>query len=246
MKRAPLIAALALLVGIIFILGKPAKPPLPMEEEVNERYTMGEKTKDGTGKYYMGREIAQVMGHPAINWLERDERESEESPSMAIRLLKLKPDAVIADIGAGSGYYTFRLAKQHPQGEVIAVDIQPEMISYLEHEKTLLKAENVSAHLGRIDDTLLEEGSIDAAIMVDAYHEFSHPYEMVKSITRALRPGGRLFLVEYRAEDPTVPIKPLHKMSEKQAQKEMAAAGLEWTGTKHDLPWQHLMIFEKK
>ena len=256
MKIAPLLTALALLAGIVFLLwSKPTETSLLQPEsaqqtkitpEVENRYTEGKRTRDGTGKYYMGREISQIMGHPAINWLERDNREDEEAPSKAIQLLKLKPDAVIADIGAGSGYYTFRLAEQHPEGHVIAVDIQPEMISYLEHEKKTLEAQNVSAHLGKIDDTLLEANSIDAAIMVDAYHEFSHPYEMARSIERALRPGGRLFLLEYRAEDPPVPIKPLHKMSEAQAKKEMAAAGLEWAGTKHDLPWQHLMIFEKK
>ncbi|MGY8645805.1 MAG: class I SAM-dependent methyltransferase [Verrucomicrobiales bacterium] len=208
-------------------------------------YSLGKKTRDGTGKYYMDREIAQVMGHPAIKWLERDNREEEEAPSKAIQLLKLAPDAVIADIGAGSGYYTFRLAAQHPKGQVIAVDIQPEMVSYLESEKKHLKVDNVSAHLGQIDDTLLAKESIDAAIMVDAYHEFSHPYEMVRSIAKALRPGGRLFLLEYRAEDPTVAIKPLHKMTQAQAIAEIEATGLKWSETKHDLPWQHFMIFEK-
>jgi ubiquinone/menaquinone biosynthesis C-methylase UbiE len=208
-------------------------------------YSLGKKTRDGTGKYYMDREIAQVMGHPAINWLERANREEEEAPSKAIQLLKLAPDAVIADIGAGSGYYTFRLAAQHPKGQVIAVDIQPEMVSYLESEKKHIKVDNVSAHLGQIDDTLLAKDSIDAAIMVDAYHEFSHPYEMVRSIAKALRPGGRLFLLEYRAEDPTVAIKPLHKMTQAQAIAEIEAAGLKWSETKHDLPWQHFMIFEK-
>ncbi|MDB4259996.1 class I SAM-dependent methyltransferase [Akkermansiaceae bacterium] len=261
MKLAPLLTTLALLAGIVFLLWKkPTEATTPVAKDIPEvektpeaevaeevnRYTEGLKTRDGTGKYYMGREIAQVMGHPAINWLERGNREDEEAPSKAIQLLKLKPDAVIADIGAGSGYYTFRLAAQHPTGQLIAVDIQEEMISHLEHEKEIQNATNVSAHLGKIDDTLLKANSIDAAIMVDAYHEFSHPYEMMQSIARALRPGGRLFLLEYRAEDPTVPIKPLHKMSEQQAIKEMAAVGLEWAGTKHDLPWQHLLIFEKK
>lgn len=254
MKLAPLLAAITLLTAIIFLLWKrPIEESAPMTEQVEKKepprddlYTLGPASRDGTGKFYLGREIAKVMGHPAIDWLERNEREDEEAPSKAIQLLKLAPDAVIADIGAGSGYYTFRLAAQHPQGRVIAVDIQPEMISYLESEKKHLNAENVSAHLGKIDDTLLEPNSIDAAIMVDAYHEFSHPYEMIRSIAKALRPGGRLFLLEYRAEDPTVPIKKLHKMTEKQAKAEMAAAGLEWAGTKHDLPWQHLLIFEKR
>ena len=193
----------------------------------------------------MGREIAQVMGHPAISWLERSNREDEEAPSKALAMLGLKENSVIADIGAGSGYYTFRLANQYPKGRIIAVDIQPEMISYLEQEKETLDVKNVSAHLGKIDDTLLPQNSIDAAIMVDAYHEFSHPYEMIRSIHRALRPGGRIFLLEYRAEDPLVNIKPLHKMTQAQAKAEMKAAGMEWVETKDDLPWQHFMIFEK-
>lgn len=268
MKLFPLIISLALLVGIYFFwksqlveqladepneqigkTGSQSTPELKSEPEVQispaDRYIFKTATRDGIGKFYLGREIAHVMGHPAINWLERDNREDEEAPTKAIEMLDLKKDAVIADIGAGSGYYTFRLAAQHPEGRVIAVDIQPEMISYLEQEKKTLNAGNVSIHLGEIEDTLLEENSIDAALMVDSYHEFSHPYEMIRSIHKALRPGGRLFLVEYRAEDPLVPIKPLHKMSQAQAKREMAAAGLDWAGTKHDLPWQHLLIFKK-
>ncbi|MGJ8698022.1 MAG: class I SAM-dependent methyltransferase [Verrucomicrobiaceae bacterium] len=261
MKFAPLIAALSLLAAIFFLLRQPHPPQDPPADphrshppttttnpekiDPAPRYTTADPSRDGTGKFYLGREIAQVMGHPAISWLERGNREDEEAPSKAIQLLNLKPDAVIADIGAGSGYYTFRLAAQRPRGKVVAVDIQPEMISYLEQEKESTGLTNVSAHLGKIDDTLLPPNSIDAAIMVDAYHEFSHPYEMIRSLVNALKPDGRIFLLEYRAEDPTVPIKPLHKMSEAQAKKEMAAAGLQWAGTKHDLPWQHLMIFEK-
>ncbi|MDA8974993.1 class I SAM-dependent methyltransferase [Akkermansiaceae bacterium] len=264
MKLLPLIAALAFLIGIFFLCKSPsdagpsgepevkiqdAKTELvtepELEAETTDHYVFKKATRDGTGKFYLGREIAQVMGHPAISWLERNNREDEEAPTKAIEILALKEDAVIADIGAGSGYYTFRLAQQHPKGHVIAVDIQPEMISYLELEKNQLKAENVSIHLGKIDDTLLEANSIDAAIMVDAYHEFSHPYEMIRSLAKALRPGGRLFLLEYREEDPLVPIKLLHKMSQKQAKAEMSTAGLKWVETKHDLPWQHLLIFKK-
>lgn len=274
MKYLPLIISLALLAGIYFLwkpqpvnnppeklnvqtgtkssqtvsLSEPKPEPEPEPEAGSapvHRYVYKNATRDGIGKFYLGREIAHVMGHPAINWLERDHREDEEAPSKAIKMLQLKKNAVIADIGAGSGYYTFRLAAQHPEGRVIAVDIQPEMISYLEQEKKTLNAGNVSIHLGKIEDTLLEEDSIDAALMVDAYHEFSHPYEMIRSIHRALRPGGRLFLLEYRAEDPLVPIKPLHKMSQAQAKREMAAAGFQWAETKHDLPWQHLLIFNK-
>ena len=209
-------------------------------------YSKGRKTFDGTGKYYMGREISYVMGHQAIRWLERSNREEEEAPSKAIAALNLKPTDVIADIGAGSGYYTFRLAPLVPKGKVVAVDIQPEMIDFLERKEKQLGLTNVEAHLGEVDDTKLKPGSINAALMVDAYHEFSHPREMMESLFKALKPGGRIILLEYRAEDPTVPIKPLHKMSVAQSRKEMEAVGLKWKSTDSKLlPWQHFMIFEK-
>lgn len=209
-------------------------------------YTEGRKTFDGTGKYYMGREIAYVMGHQAIRWLERKNREDEEAPSKAIAALNLKPTDVIADIGAGSGYYTFRLAPLVPKGKVMAVDIQPEMVAFLEQKEKELGLTNVEAHLGKVDDTLLKAESIDAALMVDAYHEFSHPREMMESLFKALKPGGRIILLEYRAEDPKVPIKPLHKMTKEQSRKEMEVVGLKWKSTDSDLlPWQHFMVFVK-
>ncbi|MFP6857447.1 MAG: methyltransferase domain-containing protein [Roseibacillus sp.] len=217
-------------------------PPKPKEDI----YSQGRKTFDGTGKYYMGREIAYVMGHQAIRWLERADREKEEAPSKAIAALNLKPTDVIADIGAGSGYYTFRLAPLVPNGKVIAVDIQPEMIEFLEKKEKKLGITNVEAHLGMVDDTKLKPESIDAALMVDAYHEFSHPREMMESLFKALKPGGRIVLLEYRAEDPTVPIKPLHKMTEAQSRKEMEVVGLKWKSTDSKLlPWQHFMVFVK-
>lgn len=210
-----------------------------------EIYETRPASPDGIGKFYLGREISHVMGHEGIDWLERDTREDEETPSQAIAALDLEPDAVIADIGAGSGYYTFRLAGLVPQGRVIAVDIQPEMIAHLDSRASDDGVTNVVARLGEIDDTRLDPESIDAALMVDAYHEFSHPKEMMDSIVSALRPGGRVFLLEYRAEDDSVPIKPLHKMTEAQVRKEMEAAGLRFTINHDFLPWQHLMVFEK-
>ena len=208
-------------------------------------YAKGRKTFDGTGKHYMGREISYVMGHQAIRWLERANREEEEAPSKAIAALNLKPTDVIADIGAGSGYYTFRLAPLVPKGRVIAVDIQPEMITFLETKEKKLGLTNVEAHLGEIADTKLKPNSIDAALMVDAYHEFSHPREMARSILAALKPGGRLVLIEYRMEDPKVHIKRLHKMTQVQSKKEMAAAGFDWAETRDMLPRQHFMVFRK-
>ena len=217
------------------------QPPNPE----HDFYSDGPKTRDGIGKYYQGREIAYVMGHPAINWLERREREQEEAPTKALDLIKLAPGEVLADIGAGSGYYSLRIAMNHLNSRVVAVDIQPEMIDYLKGRAKQLDIKNVSPHLGKIDDIGLPAQSIDAALMVDAYHEFSHPYEMMTSIAFALKPGGRVLLLEYREEDPGVLIKPLHKMSQDQAKKEMALAGLVWDETINDLPWQHFMVFRK-
>jgi SAM-dependent methyltransferase len=220
----------------------PSYQPPPPEHNF---YSDGPKTRDGIGKYYQGREIAYVMGHPAIQWLERPEREKEEAPTKALDLIKLAPGEVLADIGAGSGYYSLRIAMTHPKSRVVSVDIQPEMIDFLKGRTEKLGIANVSPHLGNIDGIGLPNESVDAVLMIDAYHEFSHPYEMMQSIASALRPGGRVYLLEYREEDPDVPIKPLHKMSQEQAKKEMALVGLEWDTTIDDLPWQHFMVFKK-
>jgi len=208
-------------------------------------YTTAPPSADGIGKFFMGREIAKVMGHPGIGWLERTEREKEEAPSRAIAMLELAPDAVIADIGAGSGYYSFRLAGLIPNGKVIAVDIQPEMLDYLKDEAARRGIENVVPNLGAIDDINMDPNTLDSVLMVDAYHEFSHPVEMLQSIRSALKTGGRIYLLEYRAEDPRVPIKPLHKMTVEQAVREFDALGFEYLGKRPGLPWQHLLVFEK-
>lgn len=204
-----------------------------------------ERRTTGIGKFYMGREIAFVMGHQAADWLNRPERIQEEQPDEVVANMTLEPDHVVADIGAGSGYFSFRIAKLVPEGKVLAVDIQPEMLALLEHQKTINKVTNIEGVLGQIDDPNLPPNSIDSAIMVDAYHEFSHPFEMINGIYNALKPGGRIFLIEYRGEDDSVPIRPLHKMTEEQVVKEMAVFGLEWTDTLDFLPWQHMMIFTK-
>ncbi|BDS07584.1 methyltransferase type 11 [Oceaniferula spumae] len=202
-------------------------------------------SRDGSGKVYMGREISLVMGHEGIDWLERASRKNEENPDRAVQGLELKPDAVVADIGSGSGYYSFLIAPLVPKGKVIGVDIQPEMVAFLYQKSQELGVTNVESHLGKIDNVQLAANSIDAAIMVDAYHEFSHPNEMMQSIYHALREGGRVYLLEYRAEDPEVPIKALHKMSQAQSIKEMQAVGLKHVRTDDFLPWQHFMVFEK-
>ncbi|MDG2022807.1 MAG: class I SAM-dependent methyltransferase [Phycisphaerales bacterium] len=211
-------------------------------------YGSCDPTRDGTGKTYFDREIAQVMGHLAAGWLERPEREREERTDLLIRMLGLRPGMVVADIGAGSGYFTRRMAPPlEPGGSVFATDIQPEMLEYLQTSLALEGIRNVVPILGRVDDTGLAEDSVDLILLVDVYHEFDHPWEMARSMHRALRPNGRVALVEYRAGDDTVPIKPLHTMTEAQARLEFEAAGFEMVESLVDgLPWQRLMIFEPR
>lgn len=257
MKRHPVLSSIVLLgfaVGLFFwtrpapsqasaAAASAATPTSPVAAVPH--YGTCKASSDGIGKTYHGREISHVMGHPGIGWLERTEREKEEAPSKAIAALKLAPDAVVADIGAGSGYYTFRLAPLVPQGRVVAVDIQPEMLAYMNEEMRARGVKNVQPHLGSVTELKLPDASLDAVLMVDAYHEFDHPAEMLISIKAALKKGGRIYLVEFRAEDPKVPIKQLHKMSEAQARKELEAAGFRFLENRPDLPWQHLMVFEK-
>jgi protein-L-isoaspartate O-methyltransferase len=202
---------------------------------------------NGTGKFYRGREIAQVMGHQAADWLERPEREQEEKPGLLLEALKLKAGDVVADIGAGTGYYSGRLAKLvGDKGLVYAVDIQQEMLDLLDKKMTGQKITNVKAVLGTITDPRLPARSVDLVLMVDVYHEFDHPFEMMQGICAALKTGGRVVFVEFRAEDPQVPIKEVHKMSDAQVRKEMAAQPLEWVESIETLPWQHIIIFKRK
>ncbi len=209
------------------------------------RYTQKKPSRDGTGKVYLGREISHVVGHGAITWLERPERIKEEAPDLMVKKMTIKEDDVVADIGAGSGYFTFRIQPLVPKGQVIAVDIQDSMLGFIENRAKEGGFTNVKVHKGIPEDTQLPANSITVAFIVDAYHEFSHPWEMIRSIVKALKPGGRLILLEYRGEDPAVPIKPLHKMTEKQSIREMEAAGLKHKETLEFLPIQHFMVFEK-
>jgi precorrin-6B methylase 2 len=200
---------------------------------------------DGIGKFYLGREIAKVMGHTEAVWLERPGREWQEEPDQVIAALDLQPDDIVADIGAGTGYFSFRLSSQLPQGKVLAIDIQPEMIDILQFLKQENNIDNVETVLGDPQNPHLAAQSIDLALMVDAYHEFAYPREMMQGVVNALKPGGRVVLVEYRRENPFIAIKTLHKMTQKQAIKEMAAVGLDWQETNESLPSQHMMIFQK-
>jgi ubiquinone/menaquinone biosynthesis C-methylase UbiE len=215
----------------------------PARQQVYE--TRAIHDPDGTGKFYMGREIAHVMGHQGADWLERPERAETEMPDRVIKQMRLKPTDVVADIGAGTGYFSFRLSRAVLKGKVYAVDIQPEMLEIIEQRKRSLSADHVVPVLGTETDTKLPAHQVDVVLLVDAYHEFSYPREMMESIVRSLKPGGRVVQVEYRAEDPDVPIKRLHKMSVDQARKEMAAVGLVWLETKGFLPLQHFIVFEK-
>ena len=211
----------------------------------NTHYTTDLPSPDGIGKFYMGREISHVMGHLGAGWLERPERERKERTDLLIARLILSDDFVVADIGAGTGFFTFPIAQRVPQGKVFAVDIQPEMLARIARRKTLEKVVNVETVLGEQDDPKLPKNQIDLAFIVDAYHEFSFPREMGERLKESLRPGGQLVLVEYRAEDPRVPIKRLHKMSEVQVKQEMAAIGLDWVRTDSYLPQQHVLVFQR-
>ena len=211
----------------------------------NSYYTTGLPSHDGIGKFYMGREISHVMGHLGAGWLERPERERQERTDLLIAGLSLSEDSVVADIGAGTGYFTFPVAQRVSRGKVFSVDIQPEMLARIARRKALENVANVETVLGEADDPKLPDNEIDLAFIVDAYHEFSFPREMGERLKESLKPGGQLVLVEYRAEDPRVPIKRLHKMSEVQVKQEMAAIGLDWLRTESYLPQQHVLIFQK-
>ncbi len=210
-------------------------------------YRQGSASADGIGKFYMGREIARVMGFEGAAWLERDEREREERSDLLLVELGLKPGMVVADIGAGTGYYSRRIALLvGPAGKVYAVEVQPEMIKMIEADAKRLGLSNVVPVLGGIDDVKLPNAVVDVALMVDVYHELEFPNEVLKGIVRSLKPGGRIVFVEYRAEDATVPIKRLHKMSEAQVRREAAQHPLVWERTAKSLPWQHMVILRKK
>lgn len=221
---------------------KKAAPSDPPIYEFRENHD-----PDGIGKFYQGREIAQVMGHQGADWLERPTREEEENPGLVLTALKLQPGDAVADIGAGTGYYSRRLARMvGTNGVVYAVEIQPEMLDILTNKMAALNIHNVKPVLGTVSDPKLAPASIDLILMVDVYHEFDHPHEMVEAMSRSLKPGGRIVFVEFRGEDPKVPIKPLHKMTVAQVRKEMAAFPLKWMETIEVLPIQHIIIFRKK
>lgn len=202
---------------------------------------------DGTGKFYMGREIAQVMGPGGIPWLDRPEREEQEKPDLVIQALKLKNGEIVADVGAGSGYFTFKIApKIGPAGRVLAIEIQDEMIATLGQRAKEQNVANVEVIKGTERDPHLPANGVDAVLMVDVYHELAYPYEVMTAIRKALKPGGRVVFVEYRKEDPAVAIKELHKMSVEQLDREMMAVGLARMDTIETLPLQHIVVYKKR
>jgi ubiquinone/menaquinone biosynthesis C-methylase UbiE len=221
----------------------------PVKDRKDGRYEWRARhDPNGIGKFYMGREIAYVMGHAAATWLERPEREEEENPRKLLELLKFKQGEVVADIGAGSGYYTFRMAKLvGPKGKILAVDIQKEMLDIIRDRMKKENLTNIEPVLGDEADPKLKDASVDTILLVDVYHEFSFPYEMTEKMVKALKPGGRIVFVEFRLEDDKVPIKLVHKMTEKQVLKEMAEfPEMKHAGTSEQLPWQHVITFVKQ
>lgn len=223
----------------------------PTDANESENYGPGQYVEkpaspDGTGKFYYGREIAQVMGHLGAAWLERSKRVQEERTDLLLDALPIDANDVIADIGAGTGYFSFPMAERVPQGKVLAVDIQPEMLDMITSLQEKRGVTNIETVLGKIDDPNLPANSVDLILMVDAYHEFSHPYEMGVAMANALKPGGNMVLIEYRGEDVELRIKKLHKMTQEQVIKEMSAIGLEWKETMDILPTQHFMVFTKQ
>ena len=218
----------------------PDRAPLYEYRDEHDRY--------GTGKFYMDREIARVMSFHGIPWLERPEREREEKLSDLLELLDVQPGMTVADIGAGSGVITLKLAEAvGQQGLVYAVDIQPEMLAVLGEKIEEKSLTNIRPVLGTTKTPKLPDGSVDLAIMVDVYHEFDFPHEMLTAMAASLKPGGRIAWVEYRKEDPRIPILEVHKMSLEQVKREASRPefGLEFAGTRDDLPRQHVIFFRR-
>ena len=234
----PLLAIAGLLPAAAEDAAPPARPSYEKRSEHDP---------NGIGVFYMGREIAHVMGHQAADWLERIDRQEEERTDLLMDSLKFHDGEIVADIGCGSGFISRQVAKKIGSGFVYGVDIQPEMLDLLAKRMAMFRITNVQPVRGTTTDPKLPPASCDTMIMVDVYHEFDQPYEMIRSMISGLKPGGRIVFVEFRKEDPAVPIKEVHKMSEAQVRKEMAVQPeLEFVETIGVLPRQHIIIFRKK
>ena len=235
----------SILILILFTGVYNCKGQQSTEDTKDELYTYRSGDPNGIGKWYKGREIAHVMGYQGMSWLERSEREEEENTSKLFKNMNIQPGDTIADIGAGSGYHVFKMAPMVGDGQIYAVDIQPEMLAAMEVKKKEGDSKNVILVQGSEETVNLPANSVDKVLLVDVYHEFNYPLEMIQSIKKAMRPDAELYLIEYRGEDASVPIKELHKMTEAQAVKEMKAAGLKLKQNINNLPWQHCMVFIK-
>jgi ubiquinone/menaquinone biosynthesis C-methylase UbiE len=230
------------MLALMSLVAQPQPQPQPQSAP---GYRIGSASRDGIGKFYYQREIAQVMGFEGAEWLERADRAREERPDLLVKALHLAPGMNVADIGAGSGYLSQRMAPLIAPGRVLAVDVQPQMVELLKRLSAQPGLQNIVPILGSIENVNLQKDSIDLAIMVDTYHELSAPYEIVASVIESLKSGGRLVLVEYRGEDPSVPIKPLHKMTIAQLRRELRQFPLAVERIDERLPIQHIVIFRK-
>lgn len=230
--------------ALLFVacIGCLALSPAALKQDT---YTHKAPTEGGTGKFYFDREIAHIMDFSGSAWLERNSRQVEENSNMAIDKLPIDKNSVLADIGAGTGYYTFKICYKVPQGRVYAVEIQDDAVNYLKNKVGQLDIKNVTVIKGKEQSPELPENTIDMAFMVDVYHELEFPHEMLQSIRKSLKPHGKLLLMEYKAEDPKVEIKPLHKMSVNQVTRELTANGFHLVQDGEFLPIQHFLVFEK-
>lgn len=249
MKQTHLLMYVTILIFTLFsnnlLLGQTDSKKI--QARITERYKSTILSEDIIGKSYMGREIARVMGYQGASWLERSERGEEERTDLLLKALALQPGMVVADIGAGTGYLSRRMALEvGPSGRIFAVDIQQEMITILQSISRDNNFKNIEAKLGSEKDVRLPASSVDLAIMVDVYHELSFPYEVLASIVHSLKPGGKIVFIEYKLEDINVPIKRMHKMSESQIKLETIPHQLIWEKTVTTLPWQHMVFFRTK
>ncbi len=228
--------------------------PVAAQQRAGQKDRSGQSVVEQTGdsaqplpqplQTYLGRQIAQTMHYTGAEWLLRDSREREERCSKMLANLGVEPGMTVCDMGCGNGFYSLRLAKQvGPHGRILAVDIQPEMLAMLRDRAERVRIENISPILGSVYNPRLPERSVDLILLVDVYHEFSYPTQMLAAMRQALKPSGMIVLIEYRAEDARVPIKPLHKMSRQQVMKELTANGFKLVKQYEQLPWQHMMFF---
>ena len=236
-----------IVIGILFSSSSciNAQEKITKKTTSDSLYTYGTASSGGTGKFYLGREIARVISASGAAWLDRQSRPEEEHTQLAIDKIQLPATAVIADIGAGTGYYTFKLAPKVPQGKVYAVEIQDEMITVINERKKKMNVTNVEVVKGGIKSPNLPDNSVELAIMVDVYHECEYPVEMLHSIRKSLKKDGKILLIEYKGEDPAVAIRPLHKTTVAQLSKELGANGFKLDYNGQFMPIQHFLLFKK-